>query len=224
MKKLIIWGNGSHAGNVLATLERIGQPLFESVALISDQSESAHVGPWTLPFLGNRKVLSRLNPQEYMVFPAVGMPPERKAMSEYIQKFGFEIPSLIDPSAIVESGVKIGAGCLIRSQCVLGYGTELEAGVLLNSGAQVSHQSQIGAYSSLFPGSLVLGNCTLETGVLLGAKAVIKPQCRIGCWSKIGIGSVVMADLPAYITAQGNPASIVRQYQGPQPVTLLAIN
>jgi len=223
MKHLIVWGTGAHAGNVLATLERLAKPEFASVALISDLKVPPVALPWSAPLLGDRRLLQRLDPQKYAVFPAVGLPQYRKLMMEFLFALGFEIPTLVDRSAILEPGVRMGPGCLIRAQSFVGYQAHLAAGVLLNTGAQISHEAQIGDYASLFSGARVLGRVKLETGVLVGANAAIAPGTQLGAWSRIAMASAVYQDIPAYATVQGNPAIVIKQFTGPPPAVLLPV-
>lgn len=222
MKTLIIWGTGAHAGNLWATLQRLPELPFADLLCISDLPE-APARWWGLRVLGNRRVLDGLDPSAYAVFPAVGLPHLRQCMHQYLHERGFEIPTIIDPTAVLEPGVQLGAGCLIRAQCFVGYDAHLAEGVLLNVGAQVSHNSQIGAYASLFPGARVLGHTRLEPGVLLGANAAVAPHCRVGAWSRVSLASAVLEDVPPYATVRGNPATVIRQYDDPPPAQLLPL-
>jgi len=222
MKTLIIWGTGAHAGSLLASLKRLPCLPFTEVVCISDLPEMpAH---WQgLRVLGNRNVLQTLSLSEYAVFPAVGLPHLRRCLHQHLDALGFQIPSIVDPSAIIEPGVSIGPGCFVRAYCVIGYEAQVAEGVLLNSGAHISHNSQIGAYASLFPGARTLGHSVLETGVLLGANAVVAPGCRVGAWSRVSMASAVLEDMPSHATVRGNPATVLRQYAGPPPAQLLPL-
>ena len=51
----------------------------------------------------------------------------------------------------------------------------------------------------------------LEEGVYVGAGAKVFGMVRIGAYARIGANAVVLKDVPAYATAVGVPARIVRQ-------------
>ena len=54
----------------------------------------------------------------------------------------------------------------------------------------------------------------IEDHVWIGSHAIILPGVRIGRHAAIGAGSVVTRDIPANCLAVGNPARVVRQFDG----------
>jgi tetrahydrodipicolinate N-acetyltransferase len=54
----------------------------------------------------------------------------------------------------------------------------------------------------------------IEDHVWIGSHAIILPGVRIGRHAAIGAGSVVTRDIPANCLAAGNPARVVRQFDG----------
>jgi acetyltransferase-like isoleucine patch superfamily enzyme len=54
----------------------------------------------------------------------------------------------------------------------------------------------------------------IEDHVWIGSRAIILPGVRIGRHAAIGAGSVVTKDVPANCLAVGNPARVVRQFNG----------
>ena len=67
----------------------------------------------------------------------------------------------------------------------------------------IEHQVTIGAEGRRSP---ILGD-----GVFLGAGSKIIGAVRIGDHARIGANAVVVADIPAYSTAVGVPARVVRR-------------
>lgn len=55
----------------------------------------------------------------------------------------------------------------------------------------IGHDSVIGDYVTMMPGSRVSGNCKIGEGVMIGANATILPGISIGAWSEIGAGAVI---------------------------------
>ena len=51
----------------------------------------------------------------------------------------------------------------------------------------------------------------IEDNVMIGAGAVILNNAHIGKGAKIGANAVVLHDVPAYTTAVGNPARIIKK-------------
>jgi len=71
----------------------------------------------------------------------------------------------------------------------------------------VHHDAKIGNFSTLAPGSQVLGNVTIEERAYVGAGAVIRQRCRIGEGAVVGAGAVVVEDVAPGAVVVGVPAN-----------------
>jgi len=113
---------------------------------------------------------------------------------------------LQSPHAHVSERASVGEGCIVqRGVNVMPY-AEVRTGCKLNVNCTVHHEAQIGAFTTLAPGSQILGNVTIGERVYVGAGAVIRQRCRIGDGAVIGAGAAVVADVPAGATVVGVPA------------------
>jgi serine O-acetyltransferase len=111
--------------------------------------------------------------------------------------------------------------------CIIGRGAEFGPGLLLihstgvvingtvrgGSNVSLEHQVTIGAERRQAP---ILGS-----DVFVGAGAKIIGPVTIGDGAKIGANAVVVGDVPAYATAVGIPARIVRRREAPTNGTVL---
>lgn len=101
-------------------------------------------------------------------------------------------------------------GCVIGRGAEFGHGFVLvhANGIVINGavrgGANVilEHQVTLGAEKRLFP--------TLGDDVFVGAGAKILGGVHIGDCARIGANAVVLIDVPAYGTAVGIPAKVVK--------------
>ncbi|HTL30261.1 MAG TPA: serine O-acetyltransferase [Tepidisphaeraceae bacterium] len=105
----------------------------------------------------------------------------------------------------------------VLCQCIIGRGAEFGPGFVLihsngivingsvrgGSGIHLEHQVTIGAERRESP---VIGD-----NVFIGAGAKLIGAVKIGDGAKIGANAVVLQDVPAYSTAVGVPARIVRR-------------
>jgi serine O-acetyltransferase len=102
-------------------------------------------------------------------------------------------------NCIIGRGAEFGPGfVLIHSTGVVINGT-----VRAGANVHIEHQVTIGAERRASP---VLGD-----GVFIGAGAKVIGAVTIGTGSRIGANAVVVNDIPAYATAVGIPAHVVRR-------------
>jgi len=135
---------------------------------------------------------------------AIDNPEARRRLFDHYG--GSAIVGLRSPHAHVSKRASLGHGCIVqRGVTVMPY-AQLDVGCKLNVNCTVHHESKIGAFTTLAPGSQILGNVTVGERVYVGAGAVIRQRCRIGEGAVIGAGAVVVADIPAGTTVVGVPA------------------
>ncbi|MDB5070338.1 MAG: acetyltransferase [Candidatus Eremiobacteraeota bacterium] len=121
--------------------------------------------------------------------------------------FGFA-EALIDPTAIVASSSRFGAGSFVNAGCIVGAQVLCAEHVVLNRGVTLGHHVEVGAFSSLGPSAVVGGWVEIGQGAMIGAGAVLLPKVRVGAHAIVGAGSVVVADVPPHAKVLGNPARI----------------
>ena len=98
----------------------------------------------------------------------------RAKLFERVQNSGFEIVSLIHPSAIISSSVTIGKGTVIMPNVVVNAKAIIGDGVILNSSCVVEH------------------DCMIDDFVHISPKVALAGDVKVGEFTYIGIGSNVI--------------------------------
>ncbi len=98
----------------------------------------------------------------------------RAKLFERVQNSGFEIVSLIHPSAIISSSVTIGKGTVIMPNVVVNAKATIGDGVILNTSCIVEHE------------------CVIENFVHISPKVALAGDVKVGKFTHIGIGSNVI--------------------------------
>ena len=89
-----------------------------------------------------------------------------------------------------------------------GPNTKIGKGVLLNTRAHIHHDCEIGSFSEIGPGALILGGAKIGEKCRIGAGAVVLPGINLGHEVVVGAGSVVTKDFGNNTVLIGVPASI----------------
>ena len=97
----------------------------------------------------------------------------RLLWTERLMEAGYEVPSLIHPSAVVSPNAIVGRGCFVLQRAVVNRDTVMEHAVLINSGAVVDHDTHLSKGVHIGLGSVVKAHCKISAGVRVEAGEVI---------------------------------------------------
>ena len=195
---LLLFGGGGH-GKTLIDLVRAGQK-YQWVGVLDEQLPpgSDILG---VPVLGGTDVLAGLYRQGIRLavngVGGIGHPEIRQRVFDLLARAGFTCPAVVhprawvEPSATLEDGVQVLAQAYVSSAVRIGYGSVLNAGVV------VSHDCTTGRCVNLSPGAMLAGGVHLANYVQVGMAATINLNISIGEGARIGNGATVKGNVPA---------------------------
>jgi len=158
------------------------------------------------PYLGNDQMWEKVRQADPDMKIALALDDPKiraRLFAHYEQDF---LVTLTSPHAYASSRSSIGTGSIVQRGATVMAGVHVGQGCKINVNASVHHDAIVGNFSTLAPGSLILGNVVLEDQVYVGAGAIVRQRCRIGRGAVIGAGAVVVRDVPAGATVVGVPA------------------
>lgn len=98
----------------------------------------------------------------------------RAKLFEKVQNSGFEIVSLVHPTAIISPSATIGKGTVVMPNVVVNAKAVIDDGVILNTSCVVEHE------------------CVIENFVHISPKVALAGDVKAGEFTHIGIGSNVI--------------------------------
>ncbi len=131
----------------------------------------------------------------------------RKKIAEKVLK-GKQFISTLSANSTCHSSSVIGEGTQVMAGAVIQMGCKIGAHSVINTAASVDHDCILGKYSFIGPNATLCGGVKIGECSFIGAGATILPYIKIGKNCMIGAGSVVTKDIPDNVTAYGNPAKI----------------
>jgi sugar O-acyltransferase (sialic acid O-acetyltransferase NeuD family) len=120
------------------------------------------------------------------------------------------LATVIHPDATVSQHAEIGAGCFLAAQSVVAPGARLGVSVIVNHGAVVDHDAQVGDFTHVAPLAALGGGVQVCRRVLVGAGARLLPGVRVADDVVIGAGAVVRDSIEHAGVYAGVPARRVR--------------
>jgi len=212
VRKLLLLGGGGHCKSIIDSLADCND--YAGIGIV-DKSGSDHSSILGIPVVGFDEDLEKLKMEGYtdafVSLGSIGNTSGRRRLFELIVSFGFEIPNIIDNTAIVSRNSTLGKGLFIGKHAVLNAGSTLEDGVIINSSATIEHDCIIGAFAHVSPGVVLCGNVTIGADTHVGAGCIIRQQVNVGNNVMVGMGSVVINNIAENTMAFGSPCRIVKQ-------------
>lgn len=211
MRRLLIIGAGGHARAVLDVVAARGEHV---VAGLIDDFRPVGSSSLGYSIVGGEAQVASLLAQLAVdeVFIAIGDNFQREAMSaRLMDRLGhLELATLVHPSAVLGRDVSIGSGTVVMAGCVIGGGSRIGRGCVVNTSSSLDHEGELGDWSSLAPGVVTGGRVSVGRRSFVGLGAKLKQGVVIGDDTVIGAGSLVLSDVPSMVVAWGAPCRAVR--------------
>lgn len=134
----------------------------------------------------------------------------REKIAHKLINDGFNLATLIHPSAIVSKSANIKNGSVVMPLCVINANAQIGVGVIINSGSIIEHDCKIDDFVHVSPNASLAGAVSVGKLTHIGLNSSIKECIKIGENSIIGAGSVVINNIEDNAVYVGNPAKIIR--------------
>lgn len=150
------------------------------------------------------------NEENICIFIAIGNNKHRQNFHDRSVEEGFEIVTLIHPSAIISPSAVVGKGTLVMPNTVVNAKACIGEGVIVNTASVVEHENKIGDFSHISPRVALAGNVSVGEFSHVGIGSCVIQGVSIGANTTIGAGSVVVRDIEDNVVAYGNPCKKMR--------------
>ena len=212
-RNILLLGAGGHCLSVLDSLKSLN--LYENIGLgIRDNgnftASDTDIDKMNSAFIvGSDKDLLLLFEQGYtdafITVGSIGNPTIRKSLYNMVKQIGFNIPNIIDKTAVVSTIVSLGEGVYVGKNAVINAGCTIGNCTIINTMALIEHECCIGDFAHIAPGSILCGNVVVGENTHIGAGSMIRQGLNIGTDTIIGMGSVVLERIRNNVIAFGNP-------------------
>lgn len=200
---LLIYGGGGHARSLMEMARATGQ---FTLAGILDDKIPAGERVLGVPVLGGRAMLAAVRARgvELAANGVGGILDIRVRVRIFtlLEEHGFRLPAIVHPRAMVEPSASIGEGVQVFAQAYVGSQAVLHPKCMVNTGAIVSHDCEIGSYTHVAPGALLAGHVRVGERTLIGMGVTTAVGVQIGSDVRIGNGAILLADVPDGVIVQ----------------------
>ncbi len=138
-------------------------------------------------------------------FGSIGDVSERKFIFKELKEIGFELPIIVDGSAVLAKSVILGEGTFVGKNVVINSCVVIGSCCTLNTSSIIEHDCKTGDFVHVAPGCVLYGEVNVESDTHIGPNTTIINNLKVGENSMIGAGSVVVKNINANVKAFGNP-------------------
>ena len=194
--KLAIIGASGH-GKVIADIAE--QNGYGEIAFYDDNESVASCGKW--PVLGPTAMALDGCCD---VFIAIGNAGVREMLMERFQ--GRRFPVLVHPRAVVAEDVILGEGTAVMAGAVINPGARLGRGVIVNTCSSVDHDCIVDDFVHVSVGAHLSGTVSVGKRTWIACGVCVRNNIRICADCMIGAGAAVVKDILEPGTYVGVPA------------------
>lgn len=177
--KLLLFGTGGHARVVADAIARRGE--HEVVGIVDEAGNETY-----------RDRIEEAGAEGAVI--ALGDTRIRRKLSEEVSP-RLPLVVVVHPRAHV-AGV-LGEGTVVMAGAVLNPGAVVGRGVIVNTSASVDHDCRIGDFTHICPGVTVAGHVEIGENSWIGVGSVIVDHVTIGSNAFVSAGSIVTRDIPS---------------------------
>lgn len=193
-------GHGKIVGACASAMDRWSEILF-----FDDRwPERKELASWSVA--GSTGSLLNLAGNRDDVFVAIGNAQVRIPLLLQLRNNGLSLATLIHPGSIVDSNAVLGAGTIVVAGAIINIDVSVGLGGIINTGSTVDHDCVLGEGVHVCPGANLAGNVSVGDRSWIGIGSAVKQGVKIGRNVTVGAGAVVVNDLSDDRTYAGVPA------------------
>jgi sugar O-acyltransferase (sialic acid O-acetyltransferase NeuD family) len=133
----------------------------------------------------------------------------RMRIKKQIENFGFELVTIIHPSAFIATSVKIGIGNFIKARAVIETNTVIRDCCIIDNGVVIAHDNLIENACHIAPGAIFGSSIKIGENTIVGIGASISTNINIGSNCIISVGSAVTKHVENNSVVDGVPAKVI---------------
>jgi len=204
LTNIILVGAGGHAKSCIDVINQ--HAVFQVAGLIDNGKKigSRFMG---ITIIGNDDDLEDVRFQYSSALVSVGQIKSceiRRNLFEKLVALKFAMPLIVSRTATVSGYSHLEPGTIVMPGSIIGPNVQIGMNCIVNSGALVEHDCEIGAHCHIATRAVLNGNVHVGKGSFVGSGAIVRQGVKIGSDCVISMGARVFHDVPDGTTLRGH--------------------
>ena len=210
MEKIILLGGGGHCKSIIDTIQT--SKLYEIIGIIDlEQNMGQYINGIEVLDSDENLIKYKKSGVEnaFISVGSIGNTSVRRKLYNLAKKIEFNIPTIIDYTAIISSDATIGSGTFVGKGTIINTKSIIGSNCIINSGSIIEHDCSVDDFVHIASGATLCGGVQVGKNTHIGANSTVIQYKTIGENVIIGSGSVVTKNIKSNIKAYGNPCKEV---------------
>lgn len=214
-ERCIILGAGGHARVLIDCIRANGVAQIHGI--LDPSRERWGQSMLDVPILGGDELLAQVAAEGVKYFVvglgSTGNSDPRQRLFRMGLSQGLQPLTIIHPTCIHSSLAVIGAGSQLLAGSIVNAGAVIGKNVIINTGAIVEHDCQVEDHVHVATGARLAGTVHVGLGAHIGIGAAVRQGITIGEAAVVGAGAAVVEDVAPGTVVVGVPARVLRSVQ-----------
>ena len=193
---LILIGAGGHAHACIDVIEQHGGYQIAGLIGMPDELHDDHFGNAVIGADANLSELAKTITYALITLGQIKTPAYRARLYQQVVALGFQLPTIIAPSAYVSRHASIGAGTIVMHGAFVNAGARVGENCIINTRALIEHDVTVADHCHISTASIINGNATIGSGCFVGSGSIIREGVSLGQGCLVGMGLAVRHNLP----------------------------
>jgi sugar O-acyltransferase (sialic acid O-acetyltransferase NeuD family) len=192
---LILIGAGGHARSCIDVIEQQGQYQIAGLVGMPDEVLAKHLGYVIIGTDSNLPELAKNYRYALITIGQIQNAEHRIRLYHQAIQFGFQLPIIIAPTAHVSRHAILGAGTIVMHGAIVNAGARVGNNCIINTRALLEHDVTVEDHCHISTGAILNGDVNIGAGSFIGSGSVIKQGIAIGKNCLVGLGLTVRHNL-----------------------------
>lgn len=204
MEDIILLGLGGHAHSVVDSIEQTGD--YHIIGFL-DTKDKLGVKFKDYYVLDTDDALEKFYvhgiKNAFVTIGFMGYGTVRNRLYYQLKETGYQLPNIIDPSAVVSTNVKFEEGIFVGKKTVINANVYIKKMCIINTGSIIEHDCVVEEYSHIAVGSVLCGGVSIGKQSFIGANATVIQEIHIGNHVIVGAGSAITKNIEDHMIRYG---------------------
>ncbi|MDD5136944.1 MAG: acetyltransferase, partial [Candidatus Omnitrophica bacterium] len=131
----------------------------------------------------------------FIAIGSIGDCAARKRIDRTLKTLGFRLPVIVHPNTVIGNDVILGEGTFVAAGAVINPCVRIGRNAIINTSSSIDHDCVIGDFVHIAPGTTLSGSVKLGDEVHVGTGSSIVQKITVGEKCFVKAGSMVSKDL-----------------------------